>query len=163
VRPLLIMVAVSAMATMPCLLLLLVSLDGVFDRAGRVSRRLRTRWHHAAGFTWRQRRRLARLDRTLVPAAAVEVPVAWPPIERIAMDLRRLRRQRTGIALRSPVWFAAVEKAYDDRLRLGCERLGIDEHLDELAGVDREIERVRLEGALEAAGIQLRGCETASS
>jgi hypothetical protein len=157
------MAAVSAMACLPCLILMLISLDGLADRFGRAFRRARGRWRRAAGFTWRQRRRLAKLDRTFEPTDATKVVVAWPPIERIASDLRRLRRQRTSIALRSPVWFTAVEKAYDERLRLACERLIIDEHLDELAGVDRDIERVRLEGSLEAAGLQLRGYEAASS
>jgi hypothetical protein len=157
------MAAVSAMACLPCLILMLISLDGLADRVGRAYRRSRARWRRAAEFTWRQRRRLAQLDRTLQPTGSEEIVVAWPPIERIASDLRRLRRQRTSIALRSPVWFAAVEKAYDERLRLACERLDVDEHLEELSGVDRDIERVRLEGALEAAGLQLRGYEAASS
>ena len=85
-----------------------------------------------------------------------------PPIEKLASDLRRLRRQRAGIAQRSPMWRAAVEDAYDDRIALACKWLGIDEHLAELTGVDREIERVRLEGELEAAGLTLHGYEAAA-
>ena len=46
------------------------------------------------------------------------------------------------------VWHSAVIEAYDDRLRAACRALGIPEHLAELTGVDREIERVRVEGVL---------------
>jgi hypothetical protein len=160
-RALLIMVAVSALATLPCLVLLLISLDDMFEHLGRRLRRFRRR-RGGTSMGWRERRRLARLDRSLCPGAVPDAP-AVPPIERIAADLRRLRRQRTGIALRSPVWFSAVEKAYDERLRLACGQLDIAGHLDELTGVDREIERVRMEGELEAAGLTLHGYEAAAS
>lgn len=53
------------------------------------------------------------------------------------------------------VWHGAVVQAYDDRLRLACRALGITEHLAELSGVDQEIERVRVEGVLHAAGLAL--------
>jgi hypothetical protein len=164
-RALLILTAVSALAALPCLVLLLISCDDMFDAIARAVRRRRKRRRriHDPSLSRRQRRRLSRLDRCFGPELAPEGDPVWPPIEKIAADLRRLRRQRTGIALRSPVWFAAIEKAYDDRLRLACERLDIDEHLDELTGVDREIERVRLEGELEAAGLTLHGYEAAAS
>jgi hypothetical protein len=162
-RALLILAAVSALAALPCLVLLLISCDDLFDSIGRRLRRRRKRRIHDPNLSRRERRRLVRLDRSFGPDLAPEADPVWPPIERVAADLRRLRRQRTGIALRSPVWFAAIEKAYDDRLRLACDRLRIDQHLDELAGVDREIERVRLEGELEAAGLTLHGYEAAAS
>jgi len=158
---LLIMAALAVLATLPCLVLLVLSHDDLFRPLGRVIRRRRAGRPRYTGFGWRERRRLARLDRALGPAAAPPAEAAGPPIEKVAADLRRLRRQRTGIALRSPVWFTAVEKAYDDRLQLACERLTIEQYLGELVGVDREIERVRLEGELEAAGLILRGYEAA--
>jgi hypothetical protein len=161
-RALLILTAISALAALPCLVLLVISCDEVVDRAGRAMRLRRRRRYSDPSLSRRQRRRLSRLDRCFGREPALDVDPAWPPIERVAADLRRLRRQRTGIALRSPVWFAAIEKAYDDRLRLACERLGIDQHLDELSGFDREIERVRLEGELEAAGLTLHGYEAAA-
>lgn len=166
-RPLIIMAAVSALATLPWLLLALVSFDDVFERMAATRRRRWNRYRdhrrRNALFTRQERRCLARLDRSLAARCDARPEPTGPPIEKIATDLRRLRGQRMSIALRSPVWFAAVEKAYDERIRLACQRLGIDEHLDELGGLDREIERVRLEGELEAAGLSLRGCETASS
>jgi hypothetical protein len=78
-----------------------------------------------------------------------------PPIEQVAADLKRLANLRVGVARRSAVWSAAVERAYDDRLRVACRELGQEEYLGELDGVDLEIERVRVEGVLEAAGMRL--------
>jgi hypothetical protein len=157
------MAAVSALAVLPCLLLLLMSSGDLFDGVGRFLRRRRRRRIDRAGLSRREWRRLARLDRCFDRHLAAEVSPASPPFETVAADLRRLHSQRAGIALRSVVWFTAIERAYDERLRLACQRLGIDEHLDELTGVDREIERVRLEGELEAAGLTLHGAEAASS
>lgn len=85
----------------------------------------------------------------------------WPPgprrpaIERIAADLRRLNRQRLGVARRSVMWRKAILSAYDDQLRMASRCLGVVEYLDELDGVDREIERCRVEGELQAAGLCL--------
>lgn len=155
-RALLILAVVSALATLPCLITLLLSV-------GR-PRFLRRRRPLASDgeLSRRDRRRLARLDKCFGAGPTPQLTPDTVPIEKVVADLRRLRRQRAGIAQRSPVWRAAIEDAYDDRLRLACERLGIAEHLPELSGVDREIERVRLEGELEAAGITLHGYEAAS-
>jgi len=106
-----------------------------------------------------QARALARLDGTIRDADPAELlaRLALPPIEWLARDLRRLDRQRQGgLTLESERWLAAVMRAYDERLCLACECLGVAENLRPLDGLDREIERVRVEGALEAAGLQLR-------
>lgn len=80
-----------------------------------------------------------------------------PPIEQIAHDLRRLDHQRrSGPTLESERWLAEVQRAYDDRLCLACRCLGLAEHLEPLRGMDRDIERVRVEGELQAAGLALR-------
>jgi hypothetical protein len=80
-----------------------------------------------------------------------------PALDEIASDLRRLDRQRRGgPTLESERWLAAVVQAYDDRLCLACRCVGVSEHLEPLGGMDREIERVRVEGALQAAGVALR-------
>ena len=156
-RALLILAVVSALATLPVLITLLLSVGW----PGFLRRRRRLVAPGGA-LSRRDRRRLARLDKCFGTEPAPQFSSDTLPIEKVAADLRRLRRQRAGIAQRSPVWRAAIEDAYDDRLRLACQRLGIDEHLTELSGFDREIERVRLEGELEAAGIALHGYEAAS-
>ncbi|MBL7261022.1 hypothetical protein [Paractinoplanes lichenicola] len=106
-----------------------------------------------------QARTLACLDRDIRefdPAAAL-ARLGPPPIEWLAQDLRRLDRQRRGgITLESGLLLAAVLRAYDERLCLACECLGVAENLQPLDGMDREIERVRVEGALQAAGLELR-------
>ncbi|MGX6604335.1 hypothetical protein ACWKSP_19685 [Micromonosporaceae bacterium Da 78-11] len=107
----------------------------------------------------RELRALRRLDRAFaafdpVPALAA---LDAPSIEQIAFDLRRLDRQRrTGPTRESERWLAAVLRAYDERLCLACRCLGLTEHLLPLEGMDRDIERVRVEGQLQAAGLALR-------
>ena len=83
-----------------------------------------------------------------------------PPIQQVAADLRRLNRQRLSIAMRSRVWFQAVQHAYDDRLGVACQQLGIEQHLDELTGMDLDLERIRVEGLLEVAGLAFRDDST---
>jgi hypothetical protein len=95
--------------------------------------------------------RSMRVSRTLEHSAP-----SLPPIEHVAADLRRLNRHRLGIAMRSPVWFTAVQRAYDDRLGVACAELRVEQHLTELTGVDLDLERVRVEGRLEAAGLVWR-------
>jgi hypothetical protein len=83
-----------------------------------------------------------------------------PPIQQVAADLRRLNRQRLSIAMRSRVWFQAVQHAYDDRLGVACKQLGIEQHLEELTGMDLDLERLRIEGLLEEAGLAFRDDST---
>lgn len=93
-------------------------------------------------------------DAATPPAQTTVAP--HPPFERIAADLRRLGADRLGIGQRNDLWHTAVEHAYDVKLQEACRALGIAEHLEELAGMDREIERLRIEGELIAAGVRLR-------
>jgi hypothetical protein len=143
-----------ALLTLPCWLVLLASADFIVERFERnLSRRLRGR-RRLPGRSWRERRRFARLDRAMTRATASEPSEpSDPPIERVAADLRRLGRQRLDIASRSPVWHTAVQRAYDDRLTVASRELHIEQHLAELTGVDLDIERVRVEGALQRAGM----------
>jgi hypothetical protein len=152
-RFLVILAGFLALLTLPCWLVLIASADMVVERA--VGRRRRRR-RRLPGRSWRDRRRFAKLDRAMTRATSAEPSEpADPPIERVAADLRRLGRQRVEIANRSPVWHTAVERAYDDRLTVACRELGIEEHLIGLAGVDLEIERVRVLGALQRAGMSV--------
>src|SRR5437763_4832984 len=157
VQFLVVAVAFVGLVSLPCWVALIIAADDIFGRGWRaVRRRVRTPWSMWRGQSWRERRRLVRLDRT-VSRSTREVPKepADPPIEQVAADLRRLSRQRLGMARRSELWHAAVQRAYDDRLRIACRELGIEEHLGELSDMDLDIERVRVEGALQAAGIVL--------
>ncbi|GIF05361.1 hypothetical protein [Actinoplanes siamensis] len=106
-----------------------------------------------------QSRDLRRLDRDLagVDLAARMEALPAVPIEQLAYDLRRLDRQRrSGLLRSSESCMAALLQAYDARLRLACRCLGVAEQLQPLQGVDREMERLRVETRLEAAGLALR-------
>jgi hypothetical protein len=141
-----------AMVCLPCIVAVLITADALIRAARRRARRARRHWAEqrlavragiARGLTW------GLIHPRVVPVG--------PPIEQLAADLRRLSRQRADLATRSPVWFTAVSTAYDSRLSVACQELEITEHLHELAGLDREIERVRVEGLLLAAGLRLHG------
>ncbi|KAB1158446.1 hypothetical protein ACLQ20_03785 [Micromonospora sp. DT46] len=153
-RALLLILAIVAMASLPALIALVFCADEIIDRV-------------ACGYAeWRERRRerrtIVRLDRAVeadaltrdIDLTAFDRPDRRP-LEELAADLRRLRSQGVGSDGRQPVWHAMVLQAYDDRLRLACRALGLAEHLTELEGVDLELERVRVEGLLHAAGLTL--------
>jgi len=183
VNALVLVAAVLAVACLPLLLVLAISMEEAVERGLRAIRRGLRRWwqapHRVARRSRRSLRHLERLAerdqrRSAQPPRSWMGRIAWalrrthrsvptqpagPPIEQVAADLRRLGQQRLGIATRSPVWFAAVQRAYDDRLQVACRELEVEEHLAELEGVDLEIERVRVEGALQAAGMSLGGSE----
>ncbi|MFI6241695.1 hypothetical protein ACIBEF_17650 [Micromonospora sp. NPDC050795] len=146
--------AFLAVATLPAAFALLFCYDEILDRV-------------VCGWSeWRDRRRekrtIAKLDRAIEADALTRDidlsefdSVDRRPLEQLAADLRRLGGQRVGGSGRSMVWHSALLQAYDDRLRLACRALDIAEHLAELEGVDQEIERVRVEGVLHAAGLAL--------
>lgn len=153
-RAALVALAVLAVCSLPAAFALIFCADEILDRL-------------VCGFSeWRERRRerrtIARLDRAIeADSLTRDIDLSAfdrddrRPLEQIAADLRRLGRHRLAAADRSAVWHGAVIGAYDERLRTACRALGIAEHLTELDGVDREIERVRVEGLLHAAGLAL--------
>lgn len=148
VRAMVLAAALLALAALPVAIALVICADDI-------TRDLRTRIRRR-----RERRTLQRLDRML-GAQAIQITALderrQPTIQQLAADLRRLDRQRLGgVATQSRVWHAAVQQAYDDRLRLASHSLGVAEHLQHLDGVDLAIERVRVEGELQAAGLALR-------
>jgi len=156
VHTLVLLAALLALLTLPCAVAAVICADELLDRAAwAIAQRREAR---------RERKVLGTLDQALDSAMAGQRDAldalehgGRPPIERIAADLRRLGRLRLSVATRSPVWHAAVMRAYDDRLRLACRYLGVVEHLAELGGVDLEIERVRVEGELLGMGLVLGG------
>lgn len=101
-----------------------------------------------------RRERIRQLDKDSLTARLDRLKP--PRIEQLAYDLRRLdRMRRNDLTAQSRVWLAAVLTAYDARLRLACRSLGVTEHLHELEGVDRELERLRIEAILEVRGMRL--------
>ncbi len=78
------------------------------------------------------------------------------PIERVAADIRRLRALVSLESERSAVQQLGARMAYDQVLVQACQMLGLEHGLDDsIAGMDREIERLRVEAALENAGLVL--------
>jgi hypothetical protein len=81
-----------------------------------------------------------------------------PSVERIAADLRRLggamRRVPRGT---SHIRRKALQLAYDDALVAGCRALDVQQSLSALPlGMDRDLERIRIEAELERAGLRFR-------
>lgn len=76
-----------------------------------------------------------------------------PCPEQIAAELRRLNQMRRhGLATQSDAWLTAVNNAYDRWLCQGCQTLGVSEELRRLDGLDRELERARIEEVLRDKG-----------
>lgn len=95
---------------------------------------------------------LGRRLHLLRPAAP---PPTGPPLEKLAADLRRLRAEvrhpRPGIAMARQ---RGIVSAYDGVLVSTARVLGVATTLGELPeGLDHEAERLRVEDALEKAGL----------
>ncbi|NBE82830.1 hypothetical protein [Micromonospora rubida] len=153
-RAMLLALAFVAVASLPVAFALLFCADEIIDRV--------VCWHAEWRERRRERRTVARLDRA-VEADALTRGIDLTEFDRadrrslqeIAADLRRFGNHRVNQVGRAVIWHPAVLDAYDEHLRAACRCLGLTEHLGELAGADREIERVRVEGALHAAGLTL--------
>lgn len=147
-RALTIFAALVALASLPCLIaMVVVGLDDLTYRTGGVVDRLRTL------------KVPGQPHRDLWPLA----PQEEDSIEQIAADLRDLSGALQALrGLRDPgseVRREALRRAYETRLQDACRSLGVVEHLDDLAGLDREIERLRIEGVLVSEGLVLRPAE----
>lgn len=153
-QALLLALAILFVVCLPAAFALVFCADERLDRISGACAGWRERRH--------ERRTIARLDRA-VEAGTLTRDLDLSefdradrrPLEQIAADLWRLREYRVGRGGRPVVWPLLLIQAYDDRLRMACRCLGVTEHLAELEGVDREIERVRVEGELHAAGLPL--------
>lgn len=159
VHALVMALALLALVCLPALVAVILSAQELVDRLA----------HDLAGWRVdrRQRRTIGRLDRTIDADPMLRDldltefdRLGGPAFEQIAADLRRLGGHRLDLANRSQVWHSAVLRAYDDQLQLASRCLRLTEHLDGLDGVDREIERVRVEGELQAAGLLLPAAPT---
>jgi predicted NAD/FAD-binding protein len=78
-----------------------------------------------------------------------------PPIQQVAADLRRLRRQLERLPKgASYVRVAGVQRAYDEVLAVACAELEVATTLTELpAGQHRDLERLRVEFELAECGL----------
>ncbi|TKJ16613.1 hypothetical protein [Blastococcus sp. CCUG 61487] len=81
------------------------------------------------------------------------------PVEAVAADIRRLGRQVELIPAGAPmVRRRALQAAYDDVLTEAAGMLDVPHALAELPpGRAREVERLRLVAALQAAGLAVAG------
>jgi hypothetical protein len=80
-----------------------------------------------------------------------------PPIERLAADLRRVHKALAEFPPGTPALRRlATRQAYDALLVQACVAVDVPHRLDALAeGVDREVERLRVEEALREAGVRV--------
>ncbi|MFG1605484.1 hypothetical protein [Actinoplanes sp. NPDC049265] len=78
-----------------------------------------------------------------------------PTFDQVMAELRRLDRERLGgPAQQSEEWARAVVSAYDRWLQVACTYMSVSHHLSCLTdSMDREIERLRVEAELIAAGL----------
>lgn len=124
---LLVITAVAILAALPCLVFAIIFVDDACVSIARTIRRARNR----------------------------RKPALAPSLEVIAADLHRLGAARAA-QTHNRQMHAALVASYDRRLVLACAALGLRQHLAELDGLDKDIERVRVEGALLTAGLVLR-------
>ncbi|MEV6877325.1 hypothetical protein [Amycolatopsis sp. NPDC051128] len=78
-----------------------------------------------------------------------------PPIERVAADLRRVHRLLVDYPAGTPAARRfGTRQAYDELLTQACHQVGVPHRLAELPeGMDREIERLRVEQSLRERGL----------
>jgi len=79
------------------------------------------------------------------------------PIEQLAADLRRVHRLLVQCPDGTPmVRRVATREAYDELLRQACVAVEVRHELDELPeGMERDMERLRVEEALRSAGLTI--------
>ena len=102
---------------------------------------------------WREKRAEGAEHRRAVRALRDQQGV---PLERLAADLRRLRALLGQDEHRSAAHQMGNRLAYDRLMIQICEMLDIEHELDgNSIGVERDIERFRVEAELERAGVVL--------
>ncbi|MGY1751880.1 hypothetical protein [Blastococcus sp. SYSU D01042] len=86
-------------------------------------------------------------------------PLDRRPLQLVAADVRRLRRQLTMVPAGAPMARRrALQAAFDDVLTEAAAMLAVEHALaTEPAGRARDAERLRLLAALEAAGLAVEG------
>ena len=100
---------------------------------------------------WRERMAERRVHKANIKALRDQRGV---PIEQLAADLRRLRTAIGQDHHRSAAHQLGNRLAYDRVLMQVCAMLDVEHELERaLAGLDQDIERLRVEAELERAGI----------
>jgi hypothetical protein len=168
---------VIALVGMPAAIAAVICADEVVESVRQRADHVRSSWH--------EQRTLDRLERALAPAPPAGPPwvaaakVASEALNAAGQSVAAFAAQRLNAIGIAPAWLPAVpaqagpamvpfeevaaklrdlpraDARYDDALVAACLCLGVTHHLDELTGLDREIERLRVEGALIAAGLTL--------
>ncbi|WP_406629354.1 hypothetical protein [Amycolatopsis sp. WGS_07] len=87
---------------------------------------------------------------------AAPVP-SGPPVEQVAADLRRVRRALAQLPAGTPAARRiGTRQAYDELLVTACREIGVAHRLDGVReGVDRDLERLRIEDSLSRKGFVL--------
>jgi hypothetical protein len=165
-----------ALVGMPAVIAAAICADEVVTHVRTRAEQVRESWH--------EQRTLDRLERAFAPAPPAGPPwVAAARVATVAIGTAResvvqFAAQRLSAAGIAPAWLPQPAPAgpapvpfeqivgrlrelhrddagYDQALRDLCQCLGITEHLTQVDGLDLQIERVRVEGALIAAGVVL--------
>lgn len=167
---------VIALVGMPAAIAAVICADEVVESVKQRAEQVRN--------SWQEQRTLDRLERALAPAPPAGPPwvaaakVASEALSSAGQSVVTFAAQRLNAVGLAPAWLPAPAQAgavlvpfeevvaqlrdlpradarYDDALIAACLCLGVPHHLDELTGLDREIERLRVEGALIDAGLTL--------
>jgi len=167
---------VIALVAMPAAIAAVICADEVVESVKQRAEHVRK--------SWMEQRTLDRLERALAPAPPAGPPwvavakVASEALSSAGQTVASFAAQRLNAVGIAPAWLAApvqvgpamvpfeevvaqlrdlprADERYDDALIAACLCLGVEHHLDELTGLDREIERLRVEGALIDAGLTL--------
>ncbi|MFI6025137.1 hypothetical protein [Amycolatopsis magusensis] len=85
------------------------------------------------------------------------LPPPHPPVENLVADLRRVHRLLAAYGPGTPAARrTGTRQAYDALLTQACAAVEVPHRLDTLPeGLDRELERLRLEHALRTAGLPI--------
>jgi len=135
-------VALLLIAAMPLAIIL-----GLQALAVRFARAACAKGTTGLSQSWQDRREHRRNVRALKHQVGM-------PIERLGADLRRLRNQIQHSEHCSATQQTAARQAYDRVLAEICAMLQLEHELDlPTMGLERDIERLRIEAVLEAHGI----------
>jgi hypothetical protein len=168
---------VIALIGMPAAIAAVICADEVVESVRQRAEQVRE--------SWQEQRALDRLERAFAPAPPAGPPwanaakVAAEAFVSARDSFAQFAVERLNAAGFAPAWLPVPASAgaprelafeeivaqlhelpraqpeYDEALAAACRCLNISEHLADVSGLDLEIERLRVEGALAAAGLRL--------